>query len=313
MININSKFLHSKADSPNTITNTLKKNGIAYLPNYLDFNAIAAINAEFDRLFESENKYCNLFTKNSRKGFNINLINLNRKSFPKITSLFYSSFVKSICDAYFGQKKYLFNNIMKAEMHWSLNENTKITDAHFDAIHALKFILYLNDITYLNGAFKYSPETHISNSKFAQEYFIRGGQVRRIPNVCFPSEIQKLISIEGQAGTLIIFDTDGFHGDSCVYPGYSRKVIRVHSYSCPKMELYPGLLSHQYWRESIFNLNRYFKPFLHIPPRYTTGGVTPRIKQSVLWEDLFKDIFFPIKNTLPKSLRSTAKKYLKGK
>ncbi len=126
-------------------------------------------------------------------------------------------------------------------------------DPHFDRTPNLKFLLYLNDMNSDNGAFMLSPGSHnwVKNNfptprpPFVSNAFLES--TRKIPSTI----INKLVPIEGKAGTLIIFDTDTIHHQGLVSKGDS-KIIRFH-YSPP------GRL-HKFYslRERI---GTYIKPF----------------------------------------------------
>ena len=101
---------------------------------------------------------------------------------------------------------------------------------HFDRIPTIKFMLYLNDLTKKNGPFFLSPGSHIwVKEKFPKskrpdfnstEFF---NSSRKIPDVY----IEKLSPVYGQAGTIIVFDTDCIHHQGIVLNGDCR-IIRSH-------------------------------------------------------------------------------------
>lgn len=96
-------------------------------------------------------------------------------------------------------------------------------EPHFDRIPTLKFMLYLNDIDETNGSFMVSPGSNNwvkSNLKkrglFEDEDFLK--KTRNIPKVI----IDRLISLNGEAGTMIIFHTDCIHMQGLVNKNESR-------------------------------------------------------------------------------------------
>jgi hypothetical protein len=127
-----------------------------------------------------------------------------------------------------------------------------------------------------NGAFCYAPKTHQINREQARQFYSRGGKAIETPNVPLPEEAEKLIPIKSAAGTMLIFDSYGFHCGSSIQPGNERRVIRFHSFPIPKLSLYPRRFSRQWLRESFLNPRRYFGTAPQIPFRPTTGGTTWR-------------------------------------
>ena len=103
---------------------------------------------------------------------------------------------------------------------------------HLDRIPTLKFMLYLNDLTNENGAFCLSPGSNHwttkqfkSNRKsYSDKEFLE--DTRTIPKPI----LDRMISVEGAAGTIIIFNTDCVHhqgivksGEACIIRSHYRK------------------------------------------------------------------------------------------
>ena len=104
-------------------------------------------------------------------------------------------------------------------------------DPHFDRIPTLKFMLYVNDLSFAKGAFCLSPGSHI----WTRENFGPGdkrdshgtaGFLEKSRNI--PGEIlRRLKPIEGKAGTIIVFNTDCIHHQGIVQSGQAN-IIRAH-------------------------------------------------------------------------------------
>ena len=100
-------------------------------------------------------------------------------------------------------------------------------DPHFDRIPTLKFMLYLNDMDETNGAFLVSPASNnwVKNNfkkrgVFDDNDFLK--ETRKIPKPI----VKRLKSLDGDAGTLIIFHTDCIHMQGIVNKKESR-IFRV--------------------------------------------------------------------------------------
>ena len=128
--------------------------------------------------------------------------------------------------------KFFQNNTLKVDVFQTLdtpNSKHGAQDPHFDRIPTLKFMLYVNNLCEDNGAFELSTSSHhwvqrtfpIPRPSFNDPEYLR--KSRELPK---PS-IENLKSIEGKAGTLIIFHTDTIHNQGIVKNGECR-IIRSH-------------------------------------------------------------------------------------
>jgi Phytanoyl-CoA dioxygenase (PhyH) len=101
-----------------------------------------------------------------------------------------------------------------------------ITDIHFDTHRSLKFMIYLGDVDKDSAAFRYCLGSHRKNRKMRNLYHLMGGKAGEIPNIPAPDEQVVLTDLEGPAGTLVIFDTEGFHAAGSLKEGKERLLIR---------------------------------------------------------------------------------------
>ena len=118
--------------------------------------------------------------------------------------------------------------------------------SHFDKTWNLKFMLYLNDINNEGeGAFGVHPKTtSLARAQF-KEWFNtnkRFGAVKvgsevyySMTNQELPADLTEFVEIHGNAGTLIVFNTDCFHSASRLNVGNTRKILRAHTYPQRKM------------------------------------------------------------------------------
>jgi hypothetical protein len=77
-----------------------------------------------------------------------------------------------------------------------------------------------------SAAFRYCPGSHAENLKLRNRLLALGGNPKRLPNAAGPSEDIALIDVEGPAGTLIIFDSEGFHSAGSLKAGRERLIAR---------------------------------------------------------------------------------------
>ena len=102
-------------------------------------------------------------------------------------------------------------------------------DPHFDRIPTLKFMLYVNDLTFETGAFCLSPGSHHwVNQHLGTTRPSHGeeGYLELSRNI--PKHIRdRIIPVEGKMGTVIIFNTDCIHHQGLVKNG-SACIVRSH-------------------------------------------------------------------------------------
>ena len=125
---------------------------------------------------------------------------------------------------------------------------------HFDRNASLKYFFYLNDVTKENGAFFIQPGSNklgkelrkkawgkripTPNDSIIKKLLIKffGKSFKEVKNrleIDYPElyKPEKLIPVEGKAGTLIVFDSDIFHqGGKINKKGAERIVLRMHNY-----------------------------------------------------------------------------------
>jgi len=126
--------------------------------------------------------------------------------------------------------------------------------AHFDRLQRFKFFLYVSDVDENCGPICAAPGTHKLTKAVLRKRNRdpdapdrwRFGRYYGDPAICtkddwaqgaidgsqnhYPDVEYELISMVGQAGTLVVFDSDVFHCGGAVKPGHSRMVARAHSW-----------------------------------------------------------------------------------
>lgn len=269
-VDLKQRYTLSKTENLGIVVNTLQLWGIACIPNYLNLNELEQIRYEFDELLNVSESWGTAGGGKFDRSMKVRRCELPEAQFPTLSKTFSSSFMEKVCHGYLGESS-IFNQFILAKHNFYDKRGDRINDPHFDAIRSLKFFLYLDDTDTSNGAFEYAPGTHNLNREQVAEFRLKGGKVKDTPNVALPHEAKQLVPIDGKAGTLLIFDTDGFHGGGYVHEGAERRVIRSHCYDSPKLQIDPDLFSEQWFRESLLNYRRYLGKAA-IPNRTATGG-----------------------------------------
>ena len=196
--------------------NTLREYGICRIPNYLNVNNLLK---EVNEILKTTNEINYDFGKYK------SLSNNNYKQYKEIKSTFENK------DFLHITKWYLNKNTKPTEVvitHDYKSGNAKNGLLHYDPKRSLKFFIYLTDVSKDDGPFSVIPKTHHkgkelreSNEPNKSKIFIDFPQLNYSQN--------DIIPIIGNAGDLIIFDSDIFHLGGKVNNG-ERIIIRSHTY-----------------------------------------------------------------------------------
>lgn len=254
---LNYEFLASK--NVDSVIVNLREYGVAIIPNYLSSNVISKLNTEFHKALyqESSAVYSNMQHPTNVEGRAARLALRDRRAvieFSTISEVFNDQFMKDVADSYYSPASYSFN-----ESVFITNEfpsETQILPWHFDRVQSLKFWVNLTDTTKRNGAMEYCPGSHWEGRYRAGFHLSQGVGVEDIPNDLEECLIRNPVTLELNAGDLMIFDADGFHRGGVVEKGGERRVLRAHTY--PVGRRYGDkLFSAGWWLSSCFNLNKW--------------------------------------------------------
>lgn len=245
-----------------SIIYSLKKFGVALVPDFLDKISTQDLNTEFLRALGSEH-FVSVSNRcvhpTNQQGKTARIITSHEKAaveFPSITRVFGSDFMKHVAEAYFAPNNYSFNETIFVTNEFESKVN--ILPWHFDRIQSLKFWFNLTDTTRENGAFEYCPGSHWEGRYRASYHMSQGCPVKDIPNDIDEDIIRNPICIELKAGDLLIFDSDGFHRGGVVESNMERRVLRAHTYPAGRRYGDKPLTS-GWWVSGPFNINRWFK------------------------------------------------------
>jgi ectoine hydroxylase-related dioxygenase (phytanoyl-CoA dioxygenase family) len=227
MIQLNDITFDFNKISKEELINQLNKFGVVALPNFVSQEVLNSLLDEYEKLlFDKNEKY----TKNLQYSIgtgNIILLNyLDKSKYPNTLSMFSSNYMNEISEMYLKSKVnlnseiYVVKDIVGSKHH--------ANDLHFDVTPTFKFFIYLTDTTKENGAFSCVPASHKKAEKIRDELGDKISYENRELSRQLPVTEEEVISIEGKAGTLIIFDTDVFHRTGHVSLG-ERKVMRGHT------------------------------------------------------------------------------------
>lgn len=261
--------------APGEVLERLTASGIALLRARLPPEEVAVLTAEHALLIEGA---FGAPVPRGRNGLAVTPAREVRRRFPALQRTFYTDWMRAVARGYLGWncafQERVYCTLERRELH-------PITAPHFDSVQSLKFLVYLLDTDERNGAFRFAPGTHGANTAASRVWRAAGGKVRDTPNVATEEEATLLQAVTGPAGTLVVFDSDGFHSGGMLEPGRERRVLRAQCYPRPRLHLQPRRLSAQWWRETVWN------PLLHrapSPSRTATSGHS-RVRAQALSKD----------------------------
>lgn len=208
------------------VLETLHREGISVHEGYVPGELLGALRDEFERYLAQSDEGVTQIEHRPGRAFRIaldepHLRERNRKN-SRIASTFFTEFLEEIAAAYLPDADFC-NEVLGTNEFRAM----PLTDVHFDTRRSLKFMVYLDDTTARNGAFSYVNGSHSQNAGYRKRFAKLGGVPEMIPNALPEEHRARAVSIEASAGTLIIFDTDGFHAGGILQPGTTRRVVRA--------------------------------------------------------------------------------------
>jgi hypothetical protein len=249
--------LLNKRLSASRVVDHLRTNGLFVSKKHFDAETVDMLNNEFDLLLRHQ--FDGVKERRRIRGtriFRIKFDKFEKSNFPTFVNVFFSSFFKNVADLYLPSDS-IFNYELVATYDMG---NPEIVNDHFDTLRALKFMIYLMDTDERNGAFCYAPRTHFKNSDFRKQQLRFGGSPPSLPCVLADDAEKFAEPIIGPAGTLIIFDTEGFHRASNMAEGTERRILRSRCLFPNQSLEKPMKFSRQWIWEHRFNPIRLFAP-----------------------------------------------------
>ena len=211
---------------PNQITSCLKDYGIAIIPSFVESTARQSLLKEFEHILGNEEKEAiSKFPYSNGRGAKVTRDLLNSVELPTTQKVFSDPLMREITDQFWGKASnlnyeiFVVNDVVGTKHH--------ANDLHFDVVPTFKFFIYLTDTTAENGAFSCVPGSHKMAAEIREKLGDKISYKNRELSRDLPVTEEDVISIEGKAGTLIIFTTETFHRAGTVSKG-ERKVMRGH-------------------------------------------------------------------------------------
>lgn len=264
--------MHKVIDN-DVVAIALRERGYARINHFVDASMVLALTAETDALLlQGGAGVQRMESHPSGPALRLQRSELDPTVAPALRELFSSPQMRRVTEATLGPCESICEDIVVTNDVYDV----PIADVHFDLRRACKFFLYLTDADEESGAFCYAEGSHRMNAAYRAGWLAAGRRHRDLPNVAAPGEVQCMEILGGPAGTLLIFDTEGWHTASPVRPGRRRRVVRA---ACPQARqevTHPALFSRQRLVESRLNPMRLFRK-VDIPAgRGCTGGTGRR-------------------------------------
>jgi len=237
---MNYKFTIDKQlalENPNKVVDIIREFGICFIPSFLEGEDLAGFQQEVFQCFEYEKlaasyspgRACRMKTKDKTD---------IRLKYPMIYKTFCSDWQYDIYREWIDRSNFSFaeeiflteeTNVIP-EDEWSPNMFT-----HVDKTPTCKSFIYVNDVTVENGAFHCIPGSQVLGERVRQnalketsDYAKIRNKVKDYPELA-PIE-DKLIPIEGSAGSMFFFHSSMFHfGGFLKEEGTKRVIARSHS------------------------------------------------------------------------------------
>lgn len=197
------------------IVRELNGQGVVRLQSFFDQRAVETMRSEA----------LALLTARHRPGYQWAHVRprvLRNSDFVSLNQAFNSDFFRRIAKGYDAKCR----PCDRITIEYATRPGKKLTDIHFDMVRSLKFMIYLSDADKESAAFRYCLGSHLENLKLRNRFLSLGGDIKKLPNAAGPFEDITLTDMEGSAGTLIIFDTEGFHSAGSLQKGKERLIMR---------------------------------------------------------------------------------------
>lgn len=210
------------------VNKILDEYGVAIVPDYLSSQVVSKLKSEFDDFISSPDTHYKKKTPYSNgKCSRVSFDTLDVKRYNQTSAVFSSDFMNSVAYKFFEDSKFKLNSEIFVVKD-VIGSRHIANDLHFDVNPTLKFFIYLTDTREENGAFSCVPGSHLETKKIRKKYKNQIDYKNRDLTRDLPVENEDIISIEGDAGTLIIFTTETFHKAGIVTHG-ERLVMRGHT------------------------------------------------------------------------------------
>ena len=225
MIKTQYAFSLTKENTLDDFYHTLQQWGIVVVPQFANRDALVSLADEFEAFMSFEAPWAKHVPYSEGQQVRVDRDPIDTSIFPMTAEFFSMPFMESLTYMYMGNEcNFNFNIYMCRDV---VGSSHVANELHFDVMRAFKFFLYVTDTTEQNGAFKCIPGSHRITHYIRKRLGDQISYENRHLTRDLPMTEKEAMPIEGDAGTLIIFDSEVFHQAGTVKEG-ERRVMRAH-------------------------------------------------------------------------------------
>jgi len=221
MIN-NLKISKSEKDLQNRIKNIVTEYGVCIIENFFNLDDLANLKNELNAILNSDiEKSRDIKTNHTlMKRLSIN----STKPFSNIFNFCNFQLFKTLASDFFSTN----NNDIKEEVYIHKDKDGADNNVkwHQDPQVSLKFFLYLQDTDENCGAMQYSIGSHSDGIYRLKAARLMGDSNPTLGRT--EKSISNKVILKAKGGSLLVFNTAGFHRAGDIKIGKKREVIRVH-------------------------------------------------------------------------------------
>ncbi len=206
------------------IGQVLESDGVVFLTDYLNASEVEQLAEDYEAILSAQESGIDIV--NLDRGRAAVLHRAENDRFPHVQRVFGSAMMNDISQNFF-QAPFGLNRDVYV-LHEVVGTVHIAQELHFDVLPTLKFFIYLNDVSRVNGAFSCVPGSHKFTKRIRAEYGEAiSFEERGITRDHDFSENQ-ILPVEGPAGSMIVFTTEVWHRAGTVSVG-DRKLMRGHT------------------------------------------------------------------------------------
>lgn len=230
--------------SESAILEMSEEYGVCIVDSFLDDERLEVIKAEYETLYEEAVQGVRVHTDNDHTATRyIDYDELDRQRFDAISSLVEQPLFESVARQYFDEDDVQYPSNLWTAKSRGTPESPSGTPSdgppyayHFDRQNNFKFLFYLDDVGIDDGPTHFVPEYHEQYKQHRLEWIEEGKDIWDLSNVMWHYHVsdeaeEKGVPIVGDAGTLVVFDTDAPHRAGELGLGHERQIMRIDTMS----------------------------------------------------------------------------------
>lgn len=214
--------------------------GVCVIDSYLPRERVEAIRNDIETLYRGEESLSGVRTHADlgyQHALNVDFDKVDRNSIPAIERLVLEPDFEFTVHEYYDDDdvRYPSNLFIARSFGTEDSPDGVIEDGppyalHYDKQNKFKYFFYLTDVTADDGATRFAPGLHQKVKQRRLDELEQGHDVSELSNT-IEDVGGEIVSAVGDAGTLLVFDTDVPHRAGSLAEGHDREVLRIDSYS----------------------------------------------------------------------------------